>query len=101
MGLFDNLGRKKTGVVPYLLLLVLAIVVLFFISNASFRQNRALRQSTELVTHTQEIINEINMLFGNYSGSQSAGIKYLVSRDRSYLSSIIGFNDTSKLSFKR
>src|SRR5680860_205932 len=101
MVLFDNLGRKKTGVVPYLLLLVLAIVVLFFISNASFQQNRALRQSTELVTHTQEIINEINMLFGNYSGSQSAGSKYLVSRDSIYLSSIIGFNDKSKLSFKR
>ncbi|WP_373519595.1 ATP-binding protein [Pricia sp.] len=101
MGLLDNLGKKKTGVLPYVLLLVLAIVVLFFISNASFQQNRALRQSTELVTHTQEIINEINMLFGNYSGSQSAGIKYLVSRDSRYLSDIVGFNDKSKFSFKR
>ncbi len=101
MALFDNLGEKKTGVVPYVLLLILAIVVLFIISNASFRQNRDLRQSTELVTNTQEIINEINMLFANYSGSQSAGIKYLVSRDSSYLSNIIGFNDKSKLSLKR
>lgn len=101
MRLFNNLGKKKTGVVPYVLLLVLAIVVLFFISNASFQQNRALRQSTDLVTHTQEIINEINMLFGNYSGSQSAGIKYMIFRDSSYLSSIIGFNDKSKFSFKR
>lgn len=101
MALFDKLGKKKTGVVPYVLLLVLAIVVLFFISNASFQQNRALRQSTEQVTHTQEIINEINMLFGNYSGSQSAGIKYLVSRDSSYLSNIIGFKDKSKLSLRR
>ena len=101
MGLFQNLGRKKTGVVPYVLLLILAIVVLFFISNASFRQNRALRESTEAVARTQEVINEINMLFGNYSGSQSASIKYLVSRDSSYLSSAIGFKDQSKLSFKR
>ncbi|MGB6153481.1 MAG: PAS domain-containing protein, partial [Pricia sp.] len=101
MASFDYLNKKKTGVVPYVLLLILAIVVLFFISNASFQQNRALRQSTELVTHTQEIINEINMLFGNYSSSQSAGIKYLVSRDSSYLSSIVGFSDKSKLSTKR
>lgn len=101
MRLFDNLGKKKTGVLPYVLLLILAIIILFFISNASFQQNRALRQSTEMVTHTQEIINEINMLFGNYSGSQSAGIKYLISRDSSYLSSIIGFNNKSKFSFKR
>ncbi|SDE85397.1 PAS domain S-box-containing protein [Pricia antarctica] len=101
MRLFDNLDKKKTGVLPYVLLLVLAIIVLFLISNASFQQNRALRQSTEMVTHTQEIINEINVLFGNYSGSQSAGIKYLISRDSTYLSSIIGFNDKSKFSFKR
>ncbi len=101
MGLFDNLGRKKTGVVPYVLLLVLAIIVLFFISNASFQQNRAQRQSAELITHTQEIINEINMLFGSYSGSQSAGIKYLVSRDSSYLSEIVNFKNKSKFSFKR
>ncbi len=101
MGLFDNLGRKKTGVVPYVLLLVLAIIVLFFISNASFQQNRAQRQSAELVTHTQEIINEINMLFGSYSGSQSAGIKFLVSRDSSYLSEIVNFKNKSNFSFKR
>ncbi len=101
MGLFDNLGRKKTGVMPYVLLLVLAIVVLFFISNASFQQNRAQRQSAELVTHTQEIINEINMLFGSYSGSQSAAIKYLVSLDSSYLSDIVNFKNKSQFSFKR
>ncbi len=101
MGLFDNLGRKKTGVVPYVLLLVVAIIVLFLISNTSFQQNRAQRQSAELVTRTQEIINEINMLFGSYSGSQSAAIKYLVSQDSIYLSDIIGFKNKSQFSFKR
>lgn len=101
MALFNNLGKKKTGVLPYVLLLTVAIIVLFFISNASFRQNRALRQSTELVAHTQEVITEINMLFDNYSTSQATGIKYLVSRDSSYLSSIVSFKDKSERAFAR
>ncbi len=101
MALFGNLGKKKTGVVPYVLLLVLAIIVLFFISYTSFQQNRALRQSTEQVSLTQEVIGEINTLFGSYSGSESAGIKYLISNDSSYLSPLVGFRDKSKLSLKR
>lgn len=101
MALFDNLNKKKTGILPYLLLLVLAIVVLFLISYTSFQQNRALRQSTELVSSTQEIINEINMLFGSYAGSESVGIKYLISKDSSYLSPIVGFTNKGDMSFKR
>ncbi|MDT7827795.1 ATP-binding protein [Pricia sp. S334] len=101
MALFDNLNRKKTGILPYLLLLILAIIILFFISYTSFKMNRALRQSTEQVSRTQEIINEINMLFGNYTGSESAGIKYLISKDSSYLSPIIGYHNKSDMSLKR
>ena len=101
MALFENLGRKKTGVLPYVLLLTIAIIILFLISNTSFQQNRALRQSTKLVTHTQEVISEINMLFGSYSGSQSAGIKYLLSGDSTYLSTILKSRDESERLFKR
>ncbi|MGB7395416.1 MAG: PAS domain S-box protein [Pricia sp.] len=101
MALFTDLGKKKTGVMAYVLLLVLAVIVLFYIAYTSFRQNRALRDSTELVTHTQEVINEINMLFGNYMGSESAGIKYLISNDSTYLSPMQGFKDKSALSSRR
>ncbi len=101
MALFANLGKKKRGVLPYILLLILAVIVLFYIAYTSFRQNRALNESTELVTHTQEVINEINILFGNYMGSESAGIKYLVSNDSTYLSPIQGFKYKTALSSKR
>lgn len=101
MELFGNLGKKKTGVLPYVLLLILAIIVLFFISYTSFQQNRALRQSTEQVSHTQEVIGEINTLFGSYAGAESAGIKYLISRDSRYLSPLVGYKDKGKLSLKR
>lgn len=84
----------------YVLLLILVIIVLFFISYTSFQQNRALRQSTEQVSHTQEVIGEINTLFGSYVGAESAGIKYL-SRDSRYLSPLVGYNDRGKLSLKR
>lgn len=101
MALFENLNRKKTGILPYILLLILAIIILFLISYTSFKQNRALRQSTEMVSNTQEIINEINLMYGSYTGSESAGIKYLISKDSSYLSPIIGFRDMADMSFKR
>jgi PAS domain S-box-containing protein len=100
MALFGNLGKKKTGVLPYVLLLVLAVIVLFYIAYTSFRQNRALNESSELVSQTQDVINEINMLFGHYMGSESAGIKYLISNDSTYLSPIQGFRDKSALSSK-
>ncbi|HET8736181.1 MAG TPA: ATP-binding protein [Pricia sp.] len=101
MAFLGNLGKKKPGVLPYVLLLVLAVIVLFYIAYTSYRQNQALRESTELVSNTQEVINEINMLFANYMGAESAGVKYLISNDSTYLSPIQGFKDKSTLYSKR
>jgi len=95
MTIFGNLNKKKTGVLPYLLLLLLAIIVLFYFSYTSFKQNKSLRESTELVSQTQDIINEINMLFANYSGSEAAGIKYLISNDSTYLNPVKDYNEKS------
>jgi len=95
MAILGSLSKKDSGVLPYLLLLLGAIIVLFYISYTSFEQNRALRGSTELVSKTQDIINEINLLFGSYSSSEASGVKYLISNDSTYLSPIQGFSDKS------
>ncbi len=83
-----NVGKSKTGIMPYLLLLLLAVIVIFYISYTSFQQNTALRKSTELVTHTQNTINEINMLFANYSSSQADGVQFLITNDTTLIPSI-------------
>lgn len=101
MAIFGNLSKKKTGVLPYVLLLLLAIILLFYISYTSFKQNTALRESTKLVSQTQDIINEINMLFVNYSSSEAAGVKYLISNDSTNLSPIQAFSDKSGVNLKK
>lgn len=83
-----NVGKTKTGILPYVLLLVVAVIVLFYISYTSFKQNSALRKSTELVSRTQNTISEINMLFANYTNTQAAGVQYLITGDSTYLAPI-------------
>ena len=101
MALLDSFTNRKASTLPYALLLLFAVIVLFFISYSSFQQSQSVRKSTELVSQTQEVINEINMLFSNYSSSESAGIKYLVSQDSTYLSPLINLNNQSNLSLER
>ena len=98
MALFGNISKKKTGILYYLLLLIFGIIVLFIISYTAFRQNRALRDSTALVSQTQEIIREINALFGHYKESEAAGVKYLISKDSTYLSPLKDFQNLSERS---
>ena len=98
MAFFGNVGKKKTGTLYYLLLLIFGIIVLFIISYTAFRQNRALRDSTALVSQTQERINEINMLFGHYRESETAGVKYLISQDSTYLSPLKDIENLSSRS---
>lgn len=89
MANLGNVGKTKTGILPYLLLLLLAVIVLFYISYTSFQQNTALKKSTELVSRTQNTITEINMLFANYSSSQAdGGVQFLITNDSTLLPSI-------------
>lgn len=88
MANLGNVGKTKTGILPYLLLLLLAVIVLFYISYTSFQQNTALKKSTELVSRTQNTITEINMLFANYSSSQADGVQFLITNDSTLLPSI-------------
>ena len=101
MSIFANISKKKTGVLPYVLLLLVAIIVLFYISYTSFEQNRTLRESTELVSKTQSVITEVNMLFANFSSSEALGVKYLISNDESYLDPVQEFNDQSVISLNK
>lgn len=96
-----NVGKTKTGILPYVLLLLLAVIVLFYISYTSFKQNSALRKSTELVSQTQNTISEINMLFANYSSTQAAGVQYLITSDSTYLIPIKDYVEESNSSLKR
>ncbi|MAU72004.1 MAG: hypothetical protein CML04_07895 [Pseudozobellia sp.] len=96
-----NVGKTKTGILPYLLLLLLAVIVLFYISYTSFQQNTALRKSTELVSRTQNTINEINMLFANYSSSQADGVQFLITNDSTLLPPIKEYRTLSSQSLNK
>ncbi|SHJ79866.1 ATP-binding protein [Pseudozobellia thermophila] len=101
MANLGNVGKTKTGILPYVLLLLVAVIVLFYISYASFQQNSALRKSTELVSRTQNTISEINLLFANYTSTQAAGVQYLITGDSTYLAPIKDYISESNLNLNK
>ena len=83
-----ELDKGKSSIKPYVIVLIIAVGLLLFIASISYKQQKSLKNSAHLVSHTIDINMKINELFSYYTLMKSQELSYMISRDSSYLEHI-------------
>ncbi len=75
------LNRFSTSFKTYFSILSIALIVLLFTSTMAYKQIKKLQESAEMVSHTLQVQDAINMLFSHYFRLESEDFKQQILND--------------------
>ncbi|WP_147677832.1 ATP-binding protein [Algibacter pacificus] len=88
----------KSSIKSYKIASTIAIALLLLLSSISYKQNKALKKSAELVSKSLMIDKEINTLFSYFSLIEALEYKALILKDTTFFNTYIDYKKQSKTS---